>query len=90
MVDRNRRSNYFNSILNWRNGGDMTKHKTKGHGRASFVTEVEADEINRKNKGQRTAENKRYLNIRRRLDDFKDTKELGITVDELNQNRMVG
>lgn len=68
----------------------MSKRITTGHGRVKSVTEVETDEINRKNKRQRTADNQHHLYTRRRLEDFKTARELEITVDELNQNRMIG
>ena len=57
-------------------------------GRQHFYSEVEASDIGKRNKRAQTDEKKLALKKRRQCEDVHLAKELGITVSELNQNRL--
>ena len=57
-------------------------------GRAETVTETKAAEIKAKNKTARIRENKELRKAQGKIEDFKMSKELGITTSELNKERM--
>ena len=62
--------------------------KAQEFGRAHFVTETKAREIKAANEARQTAHKRRCLMVHRKIEDYQTTKELGITVAELNKRRL--
>lgn len=54
----------------------------------NYVSETTAKEIKAENEARQTKEKKRCLMTNRKIEDYRVTKELGITVEELNKRRM--
>ena len=57
------------------------------YGRGGIVNEIQAAEIREINLRAQTEHKKRCLITHRKIEDYQVTKELGITVEELNKNR---
>ena len=54
----------------------------------NYVSETTAKEIKAENEARQTEHKKRCLMTNRKIEDYQLTKELGITVEELNKRRM--
>lgn len=88
--DRRGQPKQYITEVDWLRRADPRDYKGKEFGRAHFVTEIEASEIKAKNKKLQTEHKKRSLMVHRKIEDIEMSRELGISIKELNQHRMNG
>jgi len=69
----------------------MTTHNTNSSefGRQYFKQEVDNKQIASTNRAINSKGNHKVFVCRAKIEDFKTAKELGITIEDLNKNRMV-